>query len=250
MHGYNRLSTEYYDIDKPRAPEDALAFYLRYAEQAGGPILEPMCGSGRFLIPLMQRGYDIDGVDASPHMLQACRERCEALGLAPMLREQYLHELDMPCKYRLVMITAGSFSLLTDPIEARQSLRRIHAHLLPGAKLVLEAERLIDNRPSKGWPWGGRWVERPDGAKIILSWLGYYSAEERISRDIHRYELVKDGHLLETEFEEFALRFYDPAEFRALLTECGFTTIQTYRTYALEPPSDTDETIVFEGTRA
>ena len=42
-----------------------------------------MCGSGRFLIPLLKRGFDIDGVDASPHMLQACRDHCQRLGLTP-----------------------------------------------------------------------------------------------------------------------------------------------------------------------
>jgi hypothetical protein len=155
----------------------------------------------------------------------------------------------MPRHYALVMITAGSFSLITDLGEARECLRRIHDHMLPGAKLVFELERFLADRPSEGWPWGGRWVERPDSAKIIFSWLGYYSAEERISRGVHRYELVKDGELLATEFEDFELRFYDPQESETLLAECGFTDAAMYRAYAFEVPGETDETIVFECTK-
>jgi hypothetical protein len=245
MNSYKKLCTEFYDIDKPNAPEDALEFMLHYAGQARGPILEPMCGSGRFLIPLLERGFDVDGTDASPHMLHACREHCTRLGLMPKLYEQYLHELDVPRQYGLVMIPAGSFSLITDPAQVRESLRRIYDRMLPGAKLVLEIERCM-GRASHSWPWGGRWVERADGAKIIISWLGNYNAEERISRNIHCYEVIKDGELLETEFEEFNLRLYDPDEFRELLEAGGFKAIKMYKDYAFSAPDEADESLVFE----
>ena len=39
---YASLCTEYYDLDKPNPPEDALAFYAEYARRASGPILEPI----------------------------------------------------------------------------------------------------------------------------------------------------------------------------------------------------------------
>jgi hypothetical protein len=249
MNSYGKLCTEYYDIDKPHAPPKALDFYLRYAEQADGPILEPMCGSGRFLIPLLERGFDVDGTDASPDMLQACRDRCQRLGLAPTLHEQLLHELEVPRRYGLVLIPAGSFCLLTDPAEARESLRRIRMHMQPGAMLVLEIEQL-QQRESGSEPWGGSWVERPDGARIVISWLGRYDADERISRGVNRYELIKDGELLETEFEELDLRYYAVDEFRDLLAASGFEAIQAHRAYALEPPTPADESVVFECVRA
>ena len=60
MDCYKSLCTQFYDIDKPTAPQKELDFYLRYARRARGPILEPMCGSGRFLVPIAQSGFDID----------------------------------------------------------------------------------------------------------------------------------------------------------------------------------------------
>lgn len=60
---------------------------IRYAEEAKGPILEPMCGTGRFLIPLLKKGYAVTGFDYSPDMLNVCRKKCKELGLATSLLE-------------------------------------------------------------------------------------------------------------------------------------------------------------------
>lgn len=59
MQAYGKLCTEYYDLDKPNPPQDALAFYLHYAQ--------------------------IDGVDASPDMFAACLRKCQAKGLSPQI---------------------------------------------------------------------------------------------------------------------------------------------------------------------
>ena len=59
---YGKLCVEMYEILHEEAPQDELNFYLSYAEK-GNKILEPLCGSGRFLIPFMKRGFDISGID-------------------------------------------------------------------------------------------------------------------------------------------------------------------------------------------
>lgn len=248
MHAYLKLCTEFYDIDKPAAPPEALAFYADYTARSRGPILEPMCGSGRFLIPLTQRDFDVEGTDASPHMLAACRQRCAALGLSPPLHQQFLHELSPARWFGLAFIPAGSFTLITDAGQAAESLRRIHAALLPGGTFVLETDH---RRPAKSasWPWGGRWVRRPDGATIILSWLGHYDAPTATSHDVHRYDLVKDGALLATEFETFSRRLYTPAELRPMLEAAGFAQVKVLKTYAPRDPDEADEDVVIECLR-
>jgi hypothetical protein len=67
MDGYGELCTRFYDLDKPKAPELALDWFAR--ELAGCvSVLEPMCGSGRFLVPLVRQGLLVDGVDPSQSM--------------------------------------------------------------------------------------------------------------------------------------------------------------------------------------
>lgn len=245
MTRYGKLCTEFYDLDKPEAPPDALAFYLEHARRADGPILEPMCGSGRFLLPLLAAGFDVEGADISPDMLNACRARAAASKLTPVLHEQSVAELALERRFGLVLIPAGSFCLLTDVAVVRQSLNRVHSALLPGGRFVVEVERALPREPSQSGHWSGGWVQRPDGAKILLSWLTQYSAVEAIARSVHRYELVQLGELLATEFEDFDVKFYEPAEFQRELERAGFSQIELYRPYETEPPDASDDAVVF-----
>jgi SAM-dependent methyltransferase len=234
MKSYGRLCTAFYDIDKPAPRAAALAFYAGFAERAGGPVLEAMCGSGRYLLPLLGRGIDVDGIDASSEMLAACRDRTRQSGLAPRLHEQRIEELSLDRRYSLVFVTCGSFALLIDPALARRALERVFQALLPGGTLLLELPLHVE-RPREDWSgnWGGRWVAGDAGAKIVLSWLSRYSAREGTTRSIHRYELVRDGALVETEIEDWADHHYEVGELTRMLRDAGFGEARFYRDYQL-----------------
>lgn len=252
LNSYRKLCTQFYDLDKPAAPEAELAFYEALARETvagagSAAILEPMCGSGRFLVPLLERGFDVDGVDASPDMLDACRRKCADRGLNRTLRLQMLHELEMQRRYALAIIPAGSFELIERDF-ARPALSRLYAHLLPGGRLVLEAH-VRRGRDAYAGPWGGRWVTRPDGAKIVISWLGTYDPTTAVQRSVHRYDLVKDGRLLETEFEDFGGPVYDRAELTGMLIDAGFAEVRCLKAHALREPDDADEEAVYVATR-
>jgi len=77
---YRQLCSEFYDVDKKYASSEEVDFYRKFFNE-DDLILEPMCGSGRLLIPLMQKGYNIHGIDNSPDMLKACKERAAHLNL-------------------------------------------------------------------------------------------------------------------------------------------------------------------------
>ena len=245
MNGFKKLCSELYDITMPEAPVEALEFYWRHLESDNGPVLEPMCGSGRFLIPFLERGIDIDGADASPHMLQACREHCQRRGLSPVLSQQLLQELALPRQYGFIFIPACSFGLIVDRQAATDSLKRLYEHLLPGGKLVLEVEtpRAHTLTPGK---WSGHWATRPDGTKIVASVLPTYDPEEQVRRDLYRYELFKDGHLIETELMDSELRFYERDEFQQLLEATGFSDTKATKAYQDTEPDREDAVIVFE----
>ena len=224
MSSYRKLCTEFYDLDKPGPPPEALAFYRAYAQRASGSILEPMCGSGRFLLPLLAEGHPVEGVDASPDMIRACREHGARRGLDPIVHEQWVESLDLPQRYALVYIPAGSFCLLTDASRVRTALARLHAHMKADAPLVVEVERRVPFAPE---PWRGRWVERPaDGARIVISQLTRFDEARSVLESIHRYERFRDGQLLETEWEELNVRVYEPAEFGTLLADGGFVDVR------------------------
>ena len=90
MEMFRSLCAQFYTLEQPAALLPSIDFYLQKADQLGGPVLEPMCGSGRYLIPLAKKGIDITGTDASKHMLAACREKCADSGLEVTLVKELL----------------------------------------------------------------------------------------------------------------------------------------------------------------
>lgn len=246
---YRKLCTEAYDLSKPEAHENTLAFYLARFADASEPVLEPMCGTGRYLIPFLERGIDIDGVDASPHMLQMCRDNARRRGVTPTLYEQLLVEMSLSRRYGYVMIPHGSFGFFTDRKVAQSTLARLHDHMLPRGRLVLDVEKPRAARNSPG-SWKGRWRTRSDGAQLV--WSGFaapFDAAERIERSLTRYELFVDGRLVDTELEEYTIRFYEPDDFRQLLESAGFVDIRASRPYSDEEPREEDAEIIFECSR-
>src|SRR5205085_2925977 len=117
----------------------------------------------------------------------ACREKLKRLGLTTHVTEQSLPEIDLPRTYGLVIIPAGSIGLITDEAALDASLKRLHDVMLPGAKLVVEVSQR-KQKESGSWPWGGRWIDRADGARLIISWLTRYDAGTSIASSVHRYE--------------------------------------------------------------
>jgi SAM-dependent methyltransferase len=241
MNEYGTLSTEFYELDKPEAPPDAFDFYEAFAREAQGPIHEPMCGTGRFLLPLLAQGLDISGSDSSPQMLGQCQKNAQRRGLTPALTQQTLQNLRCERAPSLLFIPSGSFGLLLDDELVTAALRQVHQVLAPGGRFLVEAELTQPGPPQTSGTWGGRWVERPDGARLILSWLSQYSGAANVATSVHRYELVKDGRLLAQEYEDFRVRTYEPAEFHGLLQRAGFERIEAFQPYERAVSSTTEQ---------
>jgi SAM-dependent methyltransferase len=223
---YGRLCTEAYDLDKPQAPPEALAFYVAQIREHGvdGPVLEAMCGSGRFLAPLVEAGFEVDGVDASPDMLEACSWRCREDGVRTHLYEQWLHELDLPRQYGFVLVAAGSFGLVIDDDEVRDALLRLRAHMLPGAAMLVEVEAPRERRGDGLWR--GRWWNRADGGTITARQLTNYDAATQIETGLGCYELWAERKLVDSELDRWVCRFWDADAFAACLREAGFESVE------------------------
>jgi SAM-dependent methyltransferase len=244
MLAYQNLCTVFYDTDKPQAPPDELAFYARFAREADGPIFEPMCGSGRFLIALHQMGFDIDGADASSVMLEACRAKVAALPASsarrPTLVRQWLHETDMPRQYALILVTSGSITLVADDSQFHESLARLHGRLRPGGKLVMNFSRNLATAPY-AYPWTiCKRVTKADGSTILLSSAGSFDAATRMGRDVHRYEHIVDGRLVTTELEDFHVCSREPDDYRRALAAAGFAEIRFWNEFTFEPAKEGD----------
>lgn len=218
---YLNLCTEFYDLDKPNAPEDEFNFYLNYIKNAGGKILEPMCGTGRFLVPYRQLGYDIEGFDASDAMLTKCHEKlADRRGISKC----FLHDFRSEHKYNLIFIPSGSMSLIIDVEQVKQSLKVIYQHINEGGKFVfaVESSETCNGNSNK---WTGKVHPYNEHKYIILSTLACPTVNH-ISSIICKYELVENNKIIQTEIENFMLLLYSFEEIKVLLEQAGFKNIK------------------------
>lgn len=244
---YGTLATEVYDLDKPIGSSFGDVEYYR-CQLAGitGRILEPATGTGRILIPLLQAGLDVEGLDASPQMLAVCRQHCHDRGLDPELREADMTTFVHPGAYRAVIVPAGSITLLNGRPAAQQALTAFHQSLVPGGKLIVDvpAPRLVtEPEPMRYWRRG------PFVWTLQTMHIEYDPAANRMTRFL-RYEKWHDGRLVSAELQLFRLQHWSLAEFTQLLTETGFTEITVTADYQdnHQPEPDGDDW-TFHATR-
>ncbi|MCB0124671.1 MAG: class I SAM-dependent methyltransferase [Caldilineaceae bacterium] len=222
---YGKLNAAQYALDNQEPPAEMFAFYWQQYEAASGPVLEPMCGTGRFLLPFLERGAEIDGMDASAHMLAECRKRLANRGLPAALTQQLIQELDLPRRYGYIFLPDRAISLIYQREVAIQALTRLHDHLLPGGVLALDVQMPGAQTFPLG-QWQSDWYPLPDGSLMLDSLLFQLEEDGRLLRAAGKHERFVDGKLVETELDVYVERFYEETEYSALLCAAGFTDIQ------------------------
>lgn len=243
LNTYLSLCTEVYELSKPNPPEDVYAFYRDYAMRANGPILEPMCGTGRFLLPLLEEGFNVHGFDASDHMLKVLHAKAKTKNLDATVWKGFVEDLKRPEKYNLIFIPSGSFCLIIDLATVKSALQAIYDHLSDNGVFLFEAETL-NAVPQQGI-WRGSVWPKLTGQKIILSQLA--TMESDICTSLCKYELMESGKIIHTEIEELRVKIYDQDQLVEMLKAVGFKHIHTLKAFdRSSQPANLDESIVYE----
>jgi SAM-dependent methyltransferase len=140
-------------IHLSRQQED-LPFWRSLAAQAGGPILELGCGSGRVCLDLAKAGYPVYGLDNDPAMLAVLRARAAgapAAGLKVVQADMTAFRLAQ--RFPFVIVPCNTFSLLDGP-GRQAALACITEHLAPGGRFaaVLPNPASLAALPRRGRP--------------------------------------------------------------------------------------------------
>ncbi|MEZ4860629.1 MAG: class I SAM-dependent methyltransferase [Caldilineaceae bacterium] len=229
---YGRLAALEYALDNEAPPADYFDFYWQQYTAVGvdGPVLEPMCGAGRFLLPFLVRGVEIDGMDASEHMLTACRDRCAGQGFAPNLYHQLIQEIELPRQYAYIFMPDRAIGLLYEKAVVQETLQRLYDHLLSGGVLAVDVQSPGAQDFLTG-VWQGGWTDLPDGSKLVHTLLFELEEDRRILRAIGKHERFVNGKLQEAELDTYTERLYFRTEFSTLLEDAGFVDIEMSRPF-------------------
>ena len=227
MSAYGSLGTLFYDADKPRAGEAEVAWYAARLPRDAGPVLEAMAGSGRLLVPLLEAGFEVHGVDSSEAMLANCEKRIAICGRATQLYRQNVTTLNLPTRYAAAFIAAGSFQLLADPIAALDALLRIRAHLIDPGLLLLDLFVPAEAEHPPGEPIVEvRTVTAGEGVHIGLRSETSCDVDLRRIDVRTRYERRDQTTITAREDETWALTWYTEGEAVRLLGDAGYRDIR------------------------
>jgi len=226
MAAYGHLCALFYDADKPRAPDAEVAWYAERLPRDAGPLLEVMAGSGRLLVPLVERGLNVHGVDRSEAMLAACTARLVGAGPAAPLFRQDVCALNLPFRYAGAFVAVGSFQLIIDPGTAVEALRRLRAHLAGPGILIVDCFVPAEALHPPGAPLVEvRTVTLADGSRIALRSETFVDVEGRRIDVAGRYERREGAAIVAREDETLAFTWYEESELADLMAQAGYSDV-------------------------
>ena len=240
---YGTLCTEVYNITKPIGGEyPDVSYYIKHLSKIGGKILEVMVGTGRLLIPLLEAGLQIEGVDVSPDMLASCRSHCAARGLSPVLYQANVEDLDLPSRYNAIVVAFGSFMLLEKRSAAVAALQAFARHLEPQGRIFIDLELPVEDFKTENIIKQSSPIECADGSIILMQTSCNISFLSQLNLTFIRYEKWKEGKLVATELQRLPLHWFGRDEFILCLEQNGYKDITLCANYIddLQPSSHTD----------
>lgn len=245
---YGRLAAWVYDLDKPvgRSFGDVEHYRDRLAG-VDGPVLEPAVGNGRLLIPLLEAGLSVMGFDASAEMLAFCRQNLAARGLRAPVWQARFEDFRVPAPVAAIVLPAGSFELVADAATARAVLRRFFDRLLPGGRLILDVDPVemvrADLGPKRQW----RTADR-DVLQLEAERLGIDTARQIVTTALV-YHHERDGRMVASERQLFALRWWTVDEVTAALRLTGFEQVAVSGDYRCGRAPTRGEVVTLEAVR-
>lgn len=249
-NSYGELCTEVYEISKPvgNRYQDVDYYAERLQQKSKQEILEVACGSGRVLIPLLQKGFKIEGIDYSKVMLDSCSKTCEKLGVQAVLFEKNMDDFKLNRTYEAIIIPGGSIQLIEWRKDLISALKCYYDHLKKEGMLMIDLLLPKDFTPhvSKTRLW-----ENSKNEAITLE-------EKRVELDLInqrtvsllKYEKWKNGELLQTELQRLAMSWYGLYEFQLLLESVGFVDVTVSADYKYKSiPKHAGSIITYEAKK-
>ena len=225
-----------------------LDFYVSLAREANGPVLDIACGTGRILLPCLQAGVDIEGLDLFEPMLRTLRAKGAALGLSPRLHQADMSDFSLPRRYSLVMIPFNAFiHNMTQGAQIR-CLQLCRQHLLPCGKLVFDT--FFPALEFVGTPQNTRVLEGefPHPQTGLPMRMYDTRSIDRVAQVFHSLNeielLAADGSVQTVHRSEDYSRYFYKHEMELLLRIAGFARWEIYGDFDCRPLTRENDAMV------
>jgi SAM-dependent methyltransferase len=241
---YAGESALFYDHVAPGVDGD-VTFYVEAAREAGSPVLELACGTGRIVIPMAEAGVDVIGLDASSDMLAVARTK---LGkCSPDVRRRVhlvggdMRDFVLDRRFPLVTIPYRAFLHNLDVDDQLRTLERVRAHLADDGRLILN---VFD--PSVRLLAAGRWSMPPGrrrefrhprtGNRVTIREDFRYDLDRQLVEGAFIFdEIGAGGDVVATIRSPLTLRYVFRYEMEHLLGRGGYSVEHLFGDFARGP---------------
>ncbi|WP_461084011.1 class I SAM-dependent methyltransferase [Streptomyces deserti] len=151
---YQRVAEEYDERIPGAGPSDdmftaAERSFLLNKVKAGQRVLDMGCGTGRFTVPMAERGAQVTGLDLSRAMLDVLGGKLAARGLHAELREGDMAALPFPDES--FDVVTSMLALMHIPLQDRPKVfAEVRRVLRPGGRMLLGVKNSLIERLFKG----------------------------------------------------------------------------------------------------
>ena len=222
-------------------------FYVDEATNVRGSVLEVGCGTGRILLPIARSGRTVEGLDASPEMLDRCRtklrEEPDGVQRRVTLHQGDARSFDIGRQFALVTAPFRVMQHLTTVDDQLAFLESAARHLTRGGQLVFDVfnpnfAALVsadgvekEDTPSTTLPDGRSF--RRTGRVARVRWIDQVSEIELIYYVSGKRAVPVERHVM-----SFDMRWFLRAELVHLLARGGFRVRSIYGDFDRSPLTD------------
>lgn len=247
-NSYGSLATKVYELTKPvgSSLNGDIDYYSERLSGITGKILEAGVGTGRMLIPLLEDGYEVEGVDLSQDMLEKCQSNLEKHSLISKLHVGDLATFDLPTKdYQAIILPTSTFCLIETEALAIEVLTNFYNHLESKGKLIFDLDLPfypeLNETSTSTFKINEHEIITLERKITEIDWLKQHIISHLT------YSNWLDGVLTKTELQPFLLRWYGLTEITLILEKIGFSSISISADYEyLEKPTNSNQTITIE----
>ncbi|MGD2247101.1 MAG: methyltransferase domain-containing protein [Candidatus Methanofastidiosia archaeon] len=231
MNPYEKEFAQYYDIvvhgkEYAQATPQKLEFLDHILQHnAVSTVLDVGCGNGRFLIPLLQKGYTVTGIDLSIHMLTECKTRLHTHGVQGDVICMDFETMDFNQEYNAVILMDSVICYILETEKIISSLKKFYNAVTPHGVIIIEI-----------WNMFAQWklLDNPRSYKhkkgdTIITWKEIYHFEPFSSLfSININGCIHKNRTLHVFNHEETLRAMTAGEMIMYLKEAQFGNITVY----------------------
>ena len=217
--------------------EGDVAFYVEEARQAGSPVLEVGCGTGRVLLPMAAAGIQVTGLEQAESLLS--RARCKLAGSSPQVQQNVqlvqgdMRAFSLDQRFAMVAIPYRTFQHLLTPEEQEETLEGIRRHLREGGVLIFNVFDPLRDMVEQGFAGPLKkdtdFIDPETGHQILVWYSRHYDPEiQLLEQELIFEEVDGEGGIASRSCSRLTLRYTWSGEMQYLLEGCGFEVEALY----------------------